>query len=107
MSLSTIITDGAIEDFIEIVDRYEKLPVKLGDSVRLAIRETIDRIVEFPEIYGRVVKQIRVGSVDTYPYLVYYALRPNSIVILAVLHNRQDYKSVVRRLREFDKHSPN
>jgi toxin ParE1/3/4 len=78
----------ARRDLAEIADYLTALSPKGALSVERRIRKTIDLIMAFPGAGRRLDQQpaVRVMPLGRYPYLVFYTLREDEIVILHVRH---------------------
>ena len=78
----------AMRDLAEIADYLTARSPKGAASVARRIRKTIDLITGFPGA-GRRLEQrpaVRVMPLGRYPYLVFYTLRDDEIVVLHVRH---------------------
>ena len=65
---------------------YNLQTEKLGDSFRDDIKSCIDRIVLFPELYPRVVQDIRKSLLHRFPYSLFYVIEDETIIVLSVAH---------------------
>ena len=54
------------------------------------MQAAFDRISATPEIYATVYREVRKAQVRRFPYSVYYRLRPDRVVVLAVFHNKRN-----------------
>ena len=99
MSLPVIARPEADEDLAEVHDWYENKRVGLGDEFLDSADKFFERIVTFPELYAIVMKNVRRGKLDRFPYVVYYRVLSDKIEIVAVLHGRRDAKVWKRRIK--------
>ena len=78
----------AHRDLAEIADYLTARSPKGALSVERCIRKTIDLITAFPGAGRRLDQRpaVRVMPLGRYPYLVFYTLREDEIVILHVRH---------------------
>jgi plasmid stabilization system protein ParE len=78
----------AVSDLARIADYLIERSSQGARSVDRSIQRTIDLIAAFPGS-GRTLEQrppIRVMPVNRYPYLIFYTMRADEIVILHVRH---------------------
>jgi toxin ParE1/3/4 len=78
----------AIRDLADIAEYLVKRSPSGAQSVERRIRKTVELIAAFPGS-GRTLEQrpaIRVMPVGRYPYLVFYTLSGDEIVILHIRH---------------------
>lgn len=78
----------AIRDLAGIADYLVERSPRGAQSVDHRIRKTVDLIAAYPGS-GRTLEQrrgVRVMPVGRYPYLVFYAVGEDEIVILHVRH---------------------
>ena len=99
MTVPVVTRSEAEEDLAEARDWYENNRVGLGDEFLDSAEKFFERISEFPELYAIVVKNIRRGKLDRFPYVVYYRFLKDKIEVLAVLHGRRDAKAWRRRIK--------
>lgn len=78
----------AEDEVLEAREWYETRRSGLGTEFAQAIDETISRIVEHPLSYQRAHKDTRRAVLSRFPYVLYYRLAGEDIVVLAV-HGRQ------------------
>ena len=88
MSLNLIVRPEAEEDILNAALWYEAREASLGLEVTAEIRAAVDRALENPLAYLRVRKQPHVRRVlaRRFPYRAFYIVRPDAIVVFAVLH---------------------
>ena len=78
----------AIGDIIAVADYLAERNPVAARAVEAAIRKTIDLLGEFSGS-GRALTQrpqVRVMPVARYPYLVFYAIRPDGLLVLHIRH---------------------
>jgi plasmid stabilization system protein ParE len=78
----------ARRDLAEIADYLTARSPKGALSVERSIRKTVDLVAAFPGAGRRFDQRptVRVMPLGRYPYLVFYTLRDDEIVILHVRH---------------------
>ena len=68
---------------------YESRMVGLGKSFSAEVERTISLIREFPDAGSPVGDRRRRVLVDRFPYSVVYRRDPDSVVIVAIAHQRR------------------
>ena len=68
---------------------YETQQSGLGRALLVEIRRAYQRIIELPIAACIERGEIRVRSVARFPYRIYYRVRDEQIVIIAVGHRRR------------------
>lgn len=88
MSLNLIVRPEAEEDILNAALWYEAREAGLGLEVTAEIRTAVDRALENPLAYLRIRKHPHVRRVlaRRFPYRAFYIVRPDAIVVFAVLH---------------------
>ena len=83
----------AEQDLNDAVDYYETCQLGLGTDFLLEIRQTISRILEYPEGWTKVSEKGRRCLTNQFPYEIIYTLEERTILILAVAsqHRHPDY----------------
>lgn len=77
---------------------YEKEQSGLGLEFLDELRAAYNRIVEGPFKYPHLRSGVRRALVKRFPYIVYFAVEPTEIVVLAVLHASRDPAEWQRRI---------
>jgi toxin ParE1/3/4 len=77
---------------------YEKELSGLGLEFLDELRAVYKRIVEGPLKYPHLRSGVRRALVRRFPYIVYFAVEPTVIVVLAVLHASRDPAEWQRRI---------
>ncbi len=97
MSLKLEISDDAREEIDEIFALYEQRKLGLGEQFLSALVRQLTRIKENPELYAVLYKRTRCGFLRRFPYVVYYRIEVDSIVVIAVQHGHQNPRDWRRR----------
>lgn len=87
MGLSVRFDQRALNDLQEIRDYLLHRSPAGAERVRLHIAETIDRLADFPML-GRATDEplVRVLPLTRYPYLIFYSVLKDEVVILHIRH---------------------
>lgn len=79
----------AQEDLRAATRYYEAEQSRLGRALINEVRRAYRRIAEQPHASRRERGDIRVRSVQRFPYRVYYRVRSEEILIIAIGHRRR------------------
>ena len=69
---------------------YREKSRLVARAFRLAVREVVARIAEYPESFPEITPGIRRALTSRFPYAVFFAQETESIVILSIKHQAQD-----------------
>ena len=87
-----IIREVAENDISNSYEWYEEKRKGLGANFMLCVDEAMSRISRNPKHYPTVLYSIRRALVKRFPYGVFYIEEDTKIVVLAVMHVRQNPK---------------
>jgi toxin ParE1/3/4 len=90
MTKGIVFRPVADAEFIESADWYEDQRKGLGLDFIDHVQHILDNIAESPLRYPVVFKDIREGLVSKFPFVVYYRVKLDRVVILAVFHCSRD-----------------
>ena len=93
-----IILPEAERDIVDIVDWYEEQREGLGARFRNALDRVLQNIARMPEMNRVIVRDVRRAIVPRFPFVVYYRLRRDEVVVLCVAHGRRDSSHWMTRL---------
>ncbi len=87
-------------EFYEAVVFYNIQKHGLGEDFTEEVEDTIERIKENPEAWSRLPSSNRTRRCLTnrFPYGIIYQIRENTILIVAVMHQRRHPRSWQSRL---------
>jgi toxin ParE1/3/4 len=92
-----ILAEEARRDALEAFRYYEERQTGLGARFRDHLDVAISRIQRSPERYPLVYRNLRRTLVDRFPYLVFYQMAEDSLLVVAVMHARQNPKTWMSR----------
>lgn len=92
--------DTAEAEFQEAIDFYNRQSEGLGFELALEVKDTIERIVLFPQAWTALSNRTRRCRTKRFPYALVYQVRKDFILIVAVMHMRKDPKSWKTRVRK-------
>jgi toxin ParE1/3/4 len=90
MNLPPVFRRAADLEFEESAVWYEEVSPGLGTAFVDEVNRILSRIQEQPDRYPIVRKDIREAPLSRFPYCIYYRLKPDRIVIIAVMHTSRD-----------------
>lgn len=85
-------------DIAEAQVWYESQQNGLGGEFRAEISSVIDRLSETPFIYQRVHRDVRRAIVRRFPYLIWYRIVGESVIVLACTYAGRNPRYVKARL---------
>jgi len=92
MSRRLVIRVEAEAELLEAFRWYEKQQAGLGEEFLGCVETTLAQIQDSSERYAAVQGEIRRALVRRFPYGVFYLVRRDAIVVLAVFHASRDPK---------------
>lgn len=72
---------------------YETRRAGLGTEFHSEVSQVIDRLAEAPLIYQVVYKDIRKAIVHRFPYLVWFRVLGEVVIVLTCTHDRKTRRS--------------
>ena len=90
MSLPVFLRPQADIDVRRIFEDLKLVREGLGSKFMARLREMLERIESFPELYGVVWKDVRAARLKKFRYVVYYIVLSDRVEVLAVLHGARD-----------------
>ncbi len=95
--LKHILLPEAKADVKEASKWYNSGQADLGKDFYKEVRKTIKYIQQYPEGFEVKYKQFRGCITDRFPYIVFYRIHNQTVVVVAVLATRQDRKILDKR----------
>lgn len=99
MSYEVQVRRAAELDIAEAQVWYETQQTGLGAEFRSEVSRVIDRLAETPLIYQIVHRDIRRAIVRRFPYLIWYRVVAETVIVLACTYAGRDPQRVKARLR--------
>jgi plasmid stabilization system protein ParE len=81
-----VVRDDARRELFEAGDYYEKHRPGYGQLFSADIEREFALLIEFPLIGKRVSRSVRRRTLSSWPYSIYYRLRGEELVIIAIAH---------------------
>jgi len=89
MSVPVAYLPEAEDDIDAAYAYYEQRLTGLGDRFLQALRDRLDRIQDNPALYSIFYQDVRAAPLRRFPYVVYYRLEDQRVLIIAVQHGRR------------------
>ncbi len=90
MSLRVVFRRAARNEFADAAAWYEERRGGLGEQFLTEVGEAVERAAEHPQRYPVVFGDVRRTVCRRFPFAVYFRVRADSLVVLAVFHGRRD-----------------
>ena len=100
MSYEVQVRRAAELDIAEAQVWYETQQTGLGADFRSEVSRVIDRLAATPLIYQVVHRDARRAIVHRFPYLIWYRVTADTVIVLACTYAGRDPKFVSARLSE-------
>ena len=97
------ILQSAESEIAEAMDYYNLQDPGLGYGFAVEVKESINRIISFPNAWPQFDQEIRKCHVHRFPYGILYEIRENNIIVFAVMHFRKNPAKWEERLQEYKK----
>ena len=79
-------TKPAENEFIDVVEYYNGEREGLGFDFAVEVRKTLERIVQHPKAWTILSDRTRRCRMNRFPYGIIYQIRPDKILIIAIMH---------------------
>ena len=83
---SVIFTQAARGELIEAQDWYEREARGLGRRFRHAIDALIDRMIDNPQQFPIVFKNVRRALLRRFPYSIFFVVEEDALIVIACFH---------------------
>jgi toxin ParE1/3/4 len=78
------------DDLVDALDYYEEISPELANSFRQNVDRRFDEIIEHPELFPFDLSPVRFAKVNRFPYLVFFTVKDNVVMVPAVVHGASD-----------------
>ena len=89
-----VYTPETKKGFKEARNWYGKISVKLMNRFSDAVSKSFDEIKKNPSAYSIRYSNIRIAHPENFPYNIHFYIDAETIVIVAILHNKRNQSSV-------------
>lgn len=87
---SPIFRPAAASDVEDAYQWYEHQRRGLGDEFLSALSTAIQSVLEYPERFPVVYRQMRRINLRRFPYSLFYRIYNDEIIVVACMHGRRD-----------------
>ena len=98
MSLPVIVRPLAERDLLEAQSWYERKNPGLGTRFRSSVGDVLQLLADSPLIFPAVLREVRRAAVQHFPYVLYYLVRRDRILVIGCFHARRDPRIALRRI---------
>lgn len=87
-------------ELAEAVSYYNSQSEGLGYDLAAEVKKTLERIVQYPDVWLKLSKRTRRCRTNRFPYGIIYQLRVDTLLIVAIMHlsrNPETWKSRLRK----------
>lgn len=78
------------DDLTSALDYYEPLSDELANGFRQSVDRTLSQVASHPGIFSLDTSPIRFAKTRRFPYLIFFAVKKEAVLILAILHGSSD-----------------
>ena len=90
MSRNLVFRQQARREFDAAGDWYERERSGLGETFLAEVDQALRKIAGNPDSFPEVLKGVRKAVVRRFPYCLYFRVRGETIIVLAVFHSARN-----------------
>ena len=90
MSRNLVFRQQARREFDAAGDWYERERSGLGEAFLAEVDQALRKIAGNPDSFPEVLKGVRKAVVRRFPYCLYFRVRGETIIVLAVFHSARN-----------------
>lgn len=98
MSFPVIVRPLAERDLLDAQLWYNDKSLAVGTRFRQCVDDVLQILTMTPLIFPTAHRDVRRATVQHFPYLLYYAVRRNRVLVLGCFHARRDPQVIFRRI---------
>ena len=87
-------------DLTEAISFYNTQSEGLGYDLAVEVKKTLERIIQYPKAWPMLSKRTRRCRTNRFPYGVIYQLRPNTLLVVAIMHLSRNPETWNSRLKK-------
>ena len=77
-------------DLADALDYYAEISPSLADRFRANVNRRLDEIADRPESFPADIYPIRFAKIDRFPYLIFFAVKPSFVSVIAIVHGSSE-----------------
>lgn len=97
MTLRVVLRRAAQAEFLEAISWYNQRRSGLGEEFVHEIESAINRAAQSPTLYPLASGDVQRTVARRFPYSIFFRVRGETLVVLAVFHGRRDPQIWQRR----------
>lgn len=97
MTLRVVFRRSAKREFDDAADRYDQQRQGLGEEFIVEIDQAVAQAATDPNRFPLIFGDVRRAVARRFPYSVYFRVRRDSMVVVAVFHGRRNPAAWQRR----------
>ncbi len=97
MTRHVVFRRAATIELYAALDWYEAQRRGLGDQLLGEVEQAVQRAAGDPDRYPEVRPGVRRALCRRFPFAVFYRVRDESLIVIAVFHARRDPRQLTRR----------
>ncbi|MDZ4790211.1 MAG: type II toxin-antitoxin system RelE/ParE family toxin [Hyphomicrobiales bacterium] len=90
----------AQQELDEAIEYYNSKVKGLGDELFGEVISSAQALLDFPELWPKVRKNIRRCRIKRFPYSLLYSINIREILIIALMHDKQQPRYCLKRLKD-------
>jgi plasmid stabilization system protein ParE len=87
MTYTLRVSDAAQSDLAEIARWYESKDALLAANFETQAKAVFGLLMQHPRAFAVIRKRVRKINLHHFPYSVFYEMKRNDILVLAILHS--------------------
>lgn len=99
MRFEIVFSLGAEKDFDEITFWYRAIRSGLDLDFILCLENELEVIRREPKLYEQIKKNIHRAVIHRFPYIVYYIVDDQKIVVIAITHHKRSKNTIIKKLK--------
>jgi plasmid stabilization system protein ParE len=100
LSYSVVLRGLAEQELREAQQWYEEQQSGLAVEFTQAIDRVLDRIAENPRLYPEIYQGARRAVCRPFPYLLWYRIVDDQVIVLACVHGKRDPRRIASRFNQ-------
>lgn len=90
MTKRVVYRKAAVAEFEDAAKWYEERRRGLGEEFVIEIEQALEGVSQAPQRYPIVFGDVRRAVTRRFPYSIYFRLRGDTMVVLAIFHGRRN-----------------
>jgi plasmid stabilization system protein ParE len=93
MNYVLVFRPEVLPELDEVYSWYESQQSGLGDDFLEEVEQALNRVVQMPESYAAIYRDVRRAVVRRFPYTIYYRIVSSRVIVTAVFHGHRNLKA--------------